>query len=178
MLRALLIDRFKIKFHYEDRLVNAFTLTASKPGTNTVKMKKADPANRASCREARTTADDPRDLNPRLAMLIACRNATMDQFASQLQPLAPDYFAYPVEDATSLTGGWDFNLSFSPAWMLKAAASDAAQPAGAASGASEPIGAVSLTDAINRQLGLKLQMRKRMLPVVVIDHIEEKPAGN
>jgi uncharacterized protein (TIGR03435 family) len=166
MLRALLIDRFKMKVHYEDRLVNAYALVAGKAG---VKMKKADPANRAGCREARSMANDPRDINPRLSALFACRNTTMAQFAAQLQPLAPDYFAYPVEDATGLAGGWDFNLSFSPSWMLR----PSSEPAGA-----DPTGALSLPDAIGRQLGLKLEMRKQMLPVVVIDHMEEKPAEN
>jgi uncharacterized protein (TIGR03435 family) len=170
MLRALLIDRFKMKVHYEDRPVDAYTLLPGRP-----KMKRADPANRAGCRDARTVANDPRDINPRLSQLIACRNTTMAQFASQLQALSPDYFAYPVQDATGLTGGWDFSLSFSPAWMLSAASPE---PAGATSGASEPIGAISLADAINRQLGLKLEMRKHMLPVVAIDHMEEKPTDN
>ena len=35
-----------------------------------------------------------------------------------------------------------------------------------------------LPEAVRKQLGLKLEMRKRMLPVLVIDHIEEKPAEN
>ena len=166
MLRALLIDRFKMKVHYEDRQVDAYTLMAGKP-----KLKKADPANRAGCKEARTVANDPRDSNPRLSRLITCQNATMAQFASQLQAVSSDYFAFPVEDATGLTGAWDFSLSFSPTWMLKAAG-----PGGGE--ASEPIGAISLPEAIGKQLGLKLEMRKRMLPVVVIDHIEEKPTEN
>jgi uncharacterized protein (TIGR03435 family) len=174
MLRALLIDRFKMKVHSEDRLVNAYSLMAGRPGMKRVKMKLADPANRGGCRDARTMANDPRDINPRLSNLIACRNTTMAQLAARLQGLSPDYFAYPVEDATGLAGGWDFTLSFSPAWMLR----EAGPEAGAASGASEPIGALSLADAVSRQLGLKLEMRKRMLPVVVIDHIEEKPAEN
>ena len=170
MLRALLIDRFKMKVHYEDRLVNAYTLMPAKPGMKPVKMKKSDPANRGGCGEAHTMANDPRDINPALSNLITCRNTTMAQFAAQLQPLSPDYFAYPVEDATGLTGGWDFSLSFSPSWMLRAAGPELA--------GAEPNGALSLAEAIGRQLGLKLEMRKRMLPVVVIDHMEEKPAGN
>jgi len=43
---------------------------------------------------------------------------------------------------------------------------------------SDPNGAVSLFDAINKQLGLKLEAQKRPVPVLVIDHIEEKPKDN
>ena len=35
-----------------------------------------------------------------------------------------------------------------------------------------------LAEAVSKQLGLRLEKRKRMLPVVVIDHMEEKPAEN
>jgi uncharacterized protein (TIGR03435 family) len=44
--------------------------------------------------------------------------------------------------------------------------------------ASEPNGALSLFDAVNKQLGLKVEKLKRPLPVVVIDHIEETPTEN
>ena len=37
---------------------------------------------------------------------------------------------------------------------------------------------VSLLDAINKQLGLKLVMQKRPVPALVIDHIDEKPTEN
>lgn len=37
---------------------------------------------------------------------------------------------------------------------------------------------ISLQDAIGKQLGLKLEKRRRPVPVLVIDHIEEKPAEN
>ena len=173
MLRALLMERFKMQVHYEDRLVNAYALVTGKPGANKVKMKRAQGADRASCREAHSVENDPRDRDPKLAELIMCRNASMAQFASQLQPLAPDYFAYPVEDATGLTGSWDFSLSFSPSWMVRDPGLEA--PAGVA---GEPTGALSVADAIRKQLGLRLEMRKRKLPVVVIDHMEEKPTEN
>jgi uncharacterized protein (TIGR03435 family) len=45
MLRALLIERFQMKTHYEYRLANAYTLVAAKP-----RLRKADPSNRASCK--------------------------------------------------------------------------------------------------------------------------------
>ncbi len=169
MLRALLIERFKMKVHYEDRLTKAYSLVSVKP-----RMKKADPANRGSCKEARTMANDPRDVNPILARLLTCQNATMAQFAAQLQALSSDDFAYPVEDATGLAGSWDFTLSFTPSWML----GNPAPQGGVSTEATAPNGGISLAEAISKQLGLKLEMRKRMLPVLVIDHIEEKPAEN
>jgi uncharacterized protein (TIGR03435 family) len=46
MLQSLMAERFGLKVHTEDRPGNAYTLL---PGTP--KMKKADPANRASCTE-------------------------------------------------------------------------------------------------------------------------------
>jgi uncharacterized protein (TIGR03435 family) len=35
-----------------------------------------------------------------------------------------------------------------------------------------------LFDAVEKQLGLKLDVQKRTYPVLVIDHIEEKPTDN
>src|SRR6202034_2018688 len=48
MLRALIVDRFKMAFHYEDQPVDAYTLLAGKS-----KLKKADPARRTGCKMTR-----------------------------------------------------------------------------------------------------------------------------
>jgi uncharacterized protein (TIGR03435 family) len=175
-LRALLIDRFKISTHFEDRPVPTYTLTAVKP-----KLRKADPSNRSNCREARLVAHDPRDMNPRLSRLIQCQNITMGQFAQQLQSLDRVEAAFnEVVDETRLKGSWDFTISFSPRSLLQSGGEgDAARQAtGGMPAASEPNGAISFFDAIRRQLGLKLELRKRPMPVLVIDHIEEQPADN
>ncbi len=162
MLRTLLEERYRIKWHYEDRPVDAYTLTAGKP-----KMSPGDTSKRATCRVARSVANDPRDANPRLSELLECRNATIAQFAMKLQELEPDDFTYPVDDKTELNGTYDFLLSFSPRWIANAATAD-----------GTPNGAVPIGEAISKQLGLKLEKRKRMLPVVVIDHMEEKALEN
>ena len=39
----------------------------------------------------------------------------------------------------------------------------------------DPSGGLSVFDAVNKQLGLKLEMRKRPMPVLVIDSMQEKP---
>jgi uncharacterized protein (TIGR03435 family) len=177
MLRALLVDRFKMVTHMEERPVNSYTLIAVKP-----KLQKADPSNRTRCKEGPPPATkDARDTNPILSRLLTCVNTTMAQFAEQFQRLAPGYIHTPVMDATGLDGTWDFTLSFSPASQLQrdgARPGDAGPQSGSLSATSDPNGALSLFEAINKQLGLKLEMQKRPNPVLVIDHIEEKPTDN
>lgn len=109
----------------------------------------------------------------------------MAEFAEQLDTIAGSYVHYPVLDSTALDGAWDFNFTFSSVNVALAnrlglgglLAGDA--PGGGAAGAaSDPAGGVSLFDAVEKQLGLKLELHKRPEPVFVIDHIEEKPVEN
>lgn len=171
MLRNLLAERFQLRTHMEDRPLQAYTLVAVKP-----KLRKADPSNRAGCREAAAQAKDPRNTNPALSQLVSCTNVTMEQFAAQLQPMAGEYLQAPVKDGTRIQGAYDIQLSFSTAGFLRG--SVAGPRAWNRKGAPEPTGGLSLFDAIRRQLGLKLEMQKRPVPVLVIDHVEEKPVGN
>jgi uncharacterized protein (TIGR03435 family) len=182
-LQALLIDRFKMKVHFEDRSVDAYTLTAVKQ-----KLKKADPATRTGCKAPANAATFFISSAGAPTRTINCQNITMAQFADQLQVIGGGYTSYPVIDATGLEGGWDFTLSFSliaPARLagLLAGARGGAPPVGAPGTgdftASDPIGGgASLFDAVEKQLGLKLDVQKRTYPVFVIDHIEEKPTDN
>ena len=181
MLKTLMAERFKLTFHMDERPLNAYTLLAVKPGSPP-KMKKADPASRTRCIEGppMMSKNDPRDANPVLGRLLTCQNITMKQFAEQLQFVANGYIHSPVLDSTGLEGGWDFTLNFSTIGQLQGRG-DGPPPAAAAAGttgASDPNGAVSLNDAIEKQLGLKLEMQKRPVEVLVIDHIEQKPLDN
>jgi uncharacterized protein (TIGR03435 family) len=160
MFRALLEDRFKMKTHMEDRPVSTYVLTAVKP-----KLQKADPSNRTECKEGPgADGKDPRIANPVLVRLISCQNMTMAQFAQELPKRAGGYVQTAILDATGLTGAWDFSVNFSPIGAIRAG--------------GDPNGALSLSDAISKQLGLKLEMQKRPTPVLVIDHVEEKPTDN
>jgi uncharacterized protein (TIGR03435 family) len=184
MLKALLVERFQIKAHMEERPANAYTLISVKP-----KMKKADPNSRTKYNEGPgADGKDPRDKNPILSRLVTCQNMTMAEFAERLKTVASGYIHTPVLDATGLEGGYDFTLSFSAVQLTRANFGGAgrgglAQGGPPASGdpsaaASDPSGAVSLFEAIERQLGLKLQAKKRPIPVLVIDHIEQRPTEN
>jgi len=160
MTRVLLTERFQMKWRSEDRLMEGYSLLSAKP-----KLKPADPANRASCHEAHTMANDPRDSNPWLTTVLSCRNVTIAQFASTLQKLDNRQFAYPVEDATGIDGTFDFDLNFTQAGMMERP--EAVQGS-----------AISLSEAISRQLGLRLEKRKRMLPAVVIERMSLTPTEN
>ena len=175
MLRAFLKERFKLATHFEDRPVTAYTLIVDKP-----KMQKADPANRTGWKEGPPPGmKDPREANPVLARFVTMRNMTMAQFTDDLPRMAGGYFRIPVLDATGLDGAYDFTLSFSPINLLNGGGpggrgGDA--PAAGGAPAADPNGALSVFDAINKQLGLKLEKTKRPMPVLVIDHLDEKPA--
>jgi uncharacterized protein (TIGR03435 family) len=162
MMRALLVDRFKMKYHVEEREVSAYSLVAVKP-----KMKKADPASRASCsRPASAVAGSFTRL-----LVVHCQNVTMAQFADRLQNLGPGLY-WPVMDATGIDGVWDFSVTFTQN------AGGEGMRGGDADQAADPSGTLTIFEAVEKQLGLKLEKRKRTVQMVVIDHLEQKPTEN
>ena len=175
MLRSLLAERFNLKTHMEERPVEGYVLSAVKP-----KLQKADPSNRTGCKEGPgPDGKDPRIANPVLSRLISCQNMTMAQFVDLLPNLANGYAHVTVLDSTGLTDAYDFTLSFSAVQLLKGGGTPGqAAPATGGDTASDPNGALSLPDAVSRQLGLKLELKKRPMQVLVIDHIDEKPTEN
>ena len=169
MMRALLVERFEIKSHMEDRPVTAYTLLAVNP-----KLQKADPNNRTVCKEGPgADGKDPRVTTPILNRLVSCTNMNMDEMGDELRLLASGFIYNKVLNSTNLKDRYDFTLSFSSVNRIANAA--AAGPDGTA---SDPNGALSVFEALNRQLGLKLKKEKRPMPVLVIDQMEEKPTEN
>jgi uncharacterized protein (TIGR03435 family) len=168
MLRALLTERFKIVTHSEQRPVDAYTLIVA----DKLKLQPADPANRTKRFEGVLPGvKDPREANPALNRIVTVQNMTMGQFAEELSSIAPGYLREPVVDATGIDGAFDFVLSFSAVGTTNQGASGGS----GALAASAPTGALSLLDALPKELGLKLEQRKRQLPVLIIDHIDEQP---
>ncbi len=182
MMRSLLEERFGLKAHTEERPGDGYTLLAAGP-----KLKKADPANRTSCDSRPAPGEkDPRIANPLLTRYMRCQNVTMEQFAGQLMLYAKDYLKSPVKDSTGVEGRYDVTLAFSDSRTARfPPGSPGATPGGGGvapggdAGPGDPVGTpVSLQEALSKQLGLKLELQKRPIPVLVVDHLDEKPTEN
>ncbi len=171
MMLALLKDRFKLSYHTEDREVPAYSLTAVRP-----KMTKADPSARAWCKAPTQVPGAPPA--PPGSQALICQNITMAQFADLLRGRAGG-FDGPVLDATGLTGGWDFRLTFNPLLSLNLA-TPVRTPEGGNTGpvASDPSSGYTIFEAVEKQLGLKLIKTKKTAQVFVIDHVEQKPTDD
>jgi uncharacterized protein (TIGR03435 family) len=177
MLRSLLADRFQLTGHSDARPGDAYTLYPGSP-----KMKKADPANRTSCKEAPgDDGKDPRTANPNISRIMTCQNVTMTQFAAELQYYALDYVKTPVLDLSKVEGSYDLTIYWSSSRAARGFVTTAANGEEKQidpSAVNDPISAISLPDAVAKQLGLKLVLEKRAVPKFVVDHLQETPTDN
>jgi uncharacterized protein (TIGR03435 family) len=169
MLRGLLLDQFELKTHTENREVTVYALTLAngKP-----KMTQADDSERSGCKP------DPNAPVPftNVGTMLRCKNTSMAELAQNLQQMANAYIDHPIADATGLQGGWDFLIGWTPKAILQPTpqAPNPNQPPGAIVEATDPSG-ISVFDAVEKELGLKLVKQKRSIPVIVVDHVDEKP---
>ncbi len=147
----------------------AYSLTAVKP-----KMTKADPSARAWCKAPTQVPGAPPA--PQGSQALICQNITMAQFADLVRGRAGGLDG-PILDATGIAGGWDFRLTFNLILSLNLAAA-ARAPEGGNAGpvASDPSNGYTISEAIEKQLGLKLTKTKKTAQVFVIDHIEQMPS--
>jgi uncharacterized protein (TIGR03435 family) len=169
MLRALLVDRFGLITHSEDRLVAGYALVPAKP-----KLRGTDASNRAGCREGPGgDGRDPRLANPMASRLVTCRNMTLAQFAEALNGAL--YGFPPITDETGIKGRYDLTINFTPPAVIRAPGIPAV---GGDLVALEPDGRISIFEALSKQLGLKLQPRKVKAEVLVVDHVNQTPTEN
>ena len=158
MLRQLLTDRFKLRFHREPKEFPVYVLTVAKSGS---KLK-----------ESTESPDASPEGPPPLVFVIAPpnvsvpgRNATVRELANIMQRAALDR---PVLDKTGLTGRYDFDLAFTP---------DETQFGGMVPAGDPETAKPGLFAALQQQLGLRLEATKDIIETIVIDDIQQ-PSDN
>ena len=153
MLQELLTDRFKLVVHKDMKPMPGFVLTV---GKGKPKLKEADSSGEPGCQLQPPAQPSPDTIPPQV---FSCRNMTMAAFAAALRQLAPSYLPSPVLDSTGIKGAWDFDLK----WTLKGLLSLAGAEG------------ITIFDAVDKQLGLKLEPQRVPLPVLIVDSVNQKP---
>jgi uncharacterized protein (TIGR03435 family) len=159
LMQGLLIERFALKFHREQRELAVYAIQLAPGGP---KMK-----------ETTAAQNDPQGFGFRGLGDLIVRNMSMKDFAFGMQSSVTDR---PVVDQTGLTGRYDFTLKWTPDDSQFAQFGRTVTPPPAAAG-DNPNAPPSLYTASQEQLGLKFTATKAPDDVIVIDHIE-KPSAN
>jgi uncharacterized protein (TIGR03435 family) len=199
MMRHLLEDRFALKYHHETRLMSGYELVVAKSGAKLAKSvgpAPDDPANNSP--SAAMPLGPGIEFKNGVAQFTKGARSGQLRFGSTaiwhgrdrtMKALASDLaneFDVPVMDATGMDGGYDYTLTFTP--VPKSAQGIALSPlpppaspdppAGGAE-ASTPTEHPLLRDALQEQLGLKLQPVKNVsVDVVVIDSANRQQTEN
>ncbi len=172
MLQNMLIERFGLKYHQERKEFQGYQLVIAKNGP---KFKESAPeptpetttSEAAAPRAATPTlgSDGFPIVAPGVSSVITIGGRGRAQLLrASMQRLVINlsrWLSAPVTDNTGLTGQYDLSLY----WV----GSDPTGP-----GPEGP----SLLDAVQSQLGLKLEREKVLMPIVVVDHSERIPTEN
>jgi uncharacterized protein (TIGR03435 family) len=161
MLRELVTSRFHLTFHREPKEFSIYTLTVARTGS---KLKES--AASADAQPEIVNVVHP-DLDGGFILQLPARNATMAQFTSMMQRGMLDR---PVVDKTGLAGKYDFDLEWSP--DESQFDGQLAKPPG-----SGPATKPSLFEALQQQLGLRLEATRGPIDTLVIDRVE-RPSDN
>jgi uncharacterized protein (TIGR03435 family) len=183
MLRALLEDRFQLKYHRETRELPVYALSLAKGGP-----KLPQPTD-SSCTVLDPNAPPPppaargqlsaRPCGVASVMLERASRASGGkiQMAEMVRVLSM-IMDRPVIDRTGYTGTFDLQLDFTPdeATSGMPRSTQSSEP-GAAPAAPDPTAPPQIFAALQEQLGLRLESAKGPVEILVIDHIE-KPSQN
>jgi uncharacterized protein (TIGR03435 family) len=163
MLQKLIAESFQLQFHRENEDLPFYVLTVSNTGPGLVRSN-GDPNGLPEL----TVTLGAKNAASETQAVISARNASVEDLASVLQRLVLDW---PVIDQTEIAGRYDFLLRWTPTGSQFG---DARSSIPARTEVNAP---PDLLAALQRQLGLKLEIRHAPTEVLVVDSVE-KPSDN
>ena len=156
MLQKLIVERFALATHHEQREISSYVLTTEKEGVKGLTPNESNSPLPSGLEFLRVEG----------GLLLPAKNTSTSQLGQMLQQVVLDR---PVVDHTGLTGRYDFELRFMPNESMF----HGRPPVAAQARANEEPG---LFEALSR-LGLKLTLGKAPLDVIVVDHAQ-RPSEN
>jgi uncharacterized protein (TIGR03435 family) len=173
MQQNLLTERFKMTFHREKKEMQGYDLVVAKNGPKIKESAQTPPP--AELDSPKSPPAGPykigtdgfpilppgREWRTGIAgrrLVQRFTDATMERVAA----LLASSLARPINDATDLKGKYDFTVK----WIM-----DWGPPSPDDSGPD-------IFQALQEQLGLKLEPKKVMVDLLVVDHIEKTPTEN
>ena len=148
MLRKLLADRFGLKAHADQQEMQVYAVTLAKGG---FKMPES-------------TEDGPPIFDRGGPTLLTAHHVTMKDFAEKVsEPLRR-----PVIDETGLKAKYEIKIDVA-AYM---------QSTGQTLGDGEVDVMAVLFNALQQQLGVKLESKKATVRILTVDHVEKQPTEN
>jgi uncharacterized protein (TIGR03435 family) len=156
LIQRLLAERFQLEVSRERREIQAYALVRLRP--NMLGPQLTPSTADCSTRESRDLANPKRcGTGVPIVGIITGIGSTSAQIANTVGAFIGTF----VDDETGLTGRFDISLKWTP---------NLAADAGAADG-------VSIFTAVQEQLGLRLEPRRKMIDVIAITRIE-RPTDN
>jgi len=183
MLQNLLAERFGLKLHHENRQVQGYELVVAKNGP---KFKESDLSLPEGPRKPLSLDNNGLSVLPhgRPASVVGPgMMAFGQQPVSALVDQLSNLLEHPVIDRTGLTGKYDMVMSYSPEGLGGIAALARSPSPGAAAapdGSPGPpaLSAPSIFNALQDQLGLRLEKKAMPFDVIVVDGANRTPSAN
>jgi bla regulator protein BlaR1 len=177
MMQALLSERFKLSVHFETQIVPVFALVPAKTGKLGPQLRRhaegppcesGQPGGPARTSEVFPPVCDAvwMELQPNRLRKAGSRNTTMELLAGIIPTLGA--VDRPVVDQTELAGRFDFAIEWAP---------DSTSAALPDTNAQTDIAGPTFLQALNEQLGLKLESTRWPVRELVVDHLE-RPSDN
>lgn len=147
ILKRVLTERFHLTYHFEDRPLPGYVMTAAKDGTKLTEAK--DPTATGNCEYAPIKVGSPGQ-----GGTITCTSQSIAKFIASYAGLYP----HPVIDRTGLTKTYDFSLKLAFANLR-----------------SRELFIRAYTEVFRQQLGLIVTAADVMQPAMVVDKVDRTP---
>jgi uncharacterized protein (TIGR03435 family) len=192
MFQNLLAERFGLKAHWGSKEMPIYQMVIAKSGAKLKESEPEPPANAdlsagpaAAAKPVKGPAGFPAlpaggeplmmttSSGKGTTVALRARRETAEQIATTLS----HQLGRTVRDTTGLKGRYDYTLYWAVGSGSRAAAAIPPDPSAGPAPVEEPLGP-TLREAIEQQLGLKLEPARGPVEILVIDHVEQKPTEN